>query len=96
MPEAQLPTQPHEVESTEIVKGRLVIGTKAFNLPVPTLLANIDKAIRKFCVLMVASVSGSTIFNGNQSKEVTFILAMVIALSYAVDAGFGIKSTDDK
>ncbi len=88
-------TKSTEVETTKEVAGKVVYGGKAINLPAPATLARWMNAVKYFCATSILMVSGSTIFDGNTSKVITFILSAVIIGAGAVKLSVGVEPEDD-
>ena len=82
----------HTVDTTDEVKGKIVSGTKAFNLPTPSVLANWMDGVIYFNASAITLVAGSDVFSTKASSVITFILGVLIIAAGAVKKAVGVDS----
>lgn len=91
MEDQKLETEPVQVDTTKISTGTIRVGLKGMNNPTPTILARATKALRYFAVSLITMVSATDIFNGTQSKLISFCLGVFVLATAAVDIVIGVE-----
>lgn len=96
MPDEQQP-QNIEVDKSVIEKGKVKFMSKAgFFNPAPAKMKMIIKALVYFCTGLSGLVAGSTMFTGNQSKVIIFIITVFILALGAIELATGVQSAKEK
>ena len=85
-----------EVDTTIQSKGSIVTGSKAFNLPTPTILSNWTKGIKWTCTGLIVSVNGSTLFTAHQASIASFILGIIILICGGIEMSVGVDPDKKK
>lgn len=86
-----------QAENIEVQKPVTEKGIVTFSVrnPPPAKLALVLKALRYFCTSLIALLSGSTVFTGNQTKYINFILSVFILFTGAIEIAVGVQPLDE-
>lgn len=88
-----IPDNQVEVKKPALVEGKIKFGK--WKGVTPTKVKNIVAAIQKTLAGLAGVVAGTTIFSGNQSKAIIFILLAGAAIAEGVGYGFGVEKTNE-
>ena len=80
-----------QVDTTKIQTGTIKYGLAGVNNPTPTILARATKALRYFAVSLITMVSATDIFDGRQSKLISFCLGVFVLATACVDILIGVE-----
>ncbi len=95
MPEENTPIPEGVIEVKEpaMKEGEVQFMSKAaFDNPTPSKLKLAVKVLQGFCLSMITMVSGTTLFTGNQSKWICFVLGALALLFEGINKATGVVS----
>ena len=97
MPEELGQQETHEVDKTVAKQGEVqFLSKEAFKNPAPKYLKIATQSIKKFSIYVTGVLAVTTIFTGNQTKVIVFIVTLVYGLCDALEYSTGVVSTDQK
>lgn len=86
----------HEVNVPKIETGTIqFLNKSAVSNPAPDKLKRVLTAIRYTFVSLITAVSASDLFNGGQSKIISFSLCIGIIICGGIELGTGVKPSED-
>lgn len=91
--EKEIPEGSIEVSKPVLKEGTVQFFNKAgFKNPAPRKYIIVLDTVMYSCVGFIGLVSGSTMFTGNQSKFISFILSVVIIVCGSVKKATGVEA----
>lgn len=81
----------HEIEKSVEQKGTVKFNLDQTGNPTPAKWKRVSTALRYSFVGMITMISGSDLFNGYQSKIISFTLGVCILITGAIDLFMGVE-----
>lgn len=91
------PVKDIEVEKPVLKEGKIkFMGKAGFFNPAPAKLKMVIKALIFFCTGLNGMVASTTLFTGNQSKVIVFVISIFILMLGAIELSTGVQATKEE